>query len=109
MSIYKKGFLKRFKCTDSEILFRVALDDEKDITKKFFAMVFSKPEIWNFVFSQYVTLRRTYKKDFLKRFKCTDPEILFRVALDDEKDITKIFLPCSSQNQKYGTSFFRST
>ena len=48
-------------------------------------MVIYKPEIRNFYFSQYATLRRTYKKDFLKRFKCTDAKILFWVEVDDKK------------------------
>ena len=89
---YKKDFLKRLKCTEAEILFWVELDDKKDINNNFFAMVFYEPEIRNFVFSQYVMLRRTYKKDFLKRFKCTDAEISFWVALDDQKDITNNFI-----------------
>ena len=54
-------------------------------------MVFYEPEIRNFLFSQYVTLRRTSRKDFLKRFKCTDAEIFFWVEIDDKKDITNNF------------------
>ena len=36
MSIYKKDFLRNSTSADAEILFWVALDDEKDITNNFF-------------------------------------------------------------------------
>ena len=42
-------------------------------------------------FPENDTLRDNYKKDFPKIFKYTDAEILFWVALDDEKDITNNF------------------
>ena len=45
------------------------------------------------LFSQYVTLRRTYKKDLLKKFKFVDAEILFWVKLDDENVTIDNFFP----------------
>ena len=45
------------------------------------------------LFSQYVSLRRTYKKDLLKKFKFVDAEILFWVKLDDENVTIDNFFP----------------
>ena len=72
-------------------------------------MVFYEPEIRNLVFSQYVMLRHTYKKDFFKRFKCTDAEILFWVELDDKEDITNILFAMVFHTQEIWKFAFRST
>lgn len=63
---YKKDLLKKFKFVDAEILFWVKLDDENVTIDNIFPMVCHTKEILNLDCPHYITLRRTYRNDFLQ-------------------------------------------
>ena len=73
----------------------------KTLLTIFFVMISSNQKYRASLFSQYVTLRRTYKKDLLKKFKFVDAEILFWVKLDDENVTIDNFFPMVCHTKKY--------